>query len=377
MPADPEQGQGVYHGEVGTVRTRFASGLLVVLALGLSPLVAAQTFLDVGVVVFDAGLQEPPPEAQDIVFPQIRGAESMYFAVELRRALEASGVWGAVRVLPGESTLVDLTINGRILVATGQRLSLQLRVVDATGQQWLERTYTVDAGMATYPVTAGEEPFAALYRQVAGDLEEMLGGLSAQAQARIHLVASLRYAHGLAPDAFAGYLEGGGDAPWTLVREPSPDDPMLARVERVRQQEYLFVDVADEQYGQMHDEMTPTYNLWRQYRWEQATYREEYVDRVEARQDRDRRGSYAAMLRDYSTYRAYRIQQQDLDELAGGFNNEIEPTVVQTRGRVFRLGGTLQARYDEWRRLMREIFRLETGLTPDTADAGRSAPGVE
>ncbi|TGD71411.1 hypothetical protein E4634_19265 [Mangrovimicrobium sediminis] len=345
---------------------------------GLLPLLAqAQVYLDVGIVVFDEGLQAPVSSDGENVFPRIRRAEALYMPVQLRRMLEATGDWGAVRVLPDDSPLVDLTVHGRIVSATGQRLSLFLEARDASGRVWLAREYTQAASADTYPVSDGDEPFAGLYREVVDDLGRMLASLSVSDLEQLRLVASLRYAQGLAPEAFAGYLQGGGDAPWELLREPAADDPMLARVERVRQQEYLFVDVADEQYGELHDAMATTYNLWRQYRWEQATYRVQYEERVELREDNDRPGSYPSMLRDYNAYRAYRIQQQDLDELAGGFNNEIEPTVVQTRGRVFRLGGTLQARYDEWRRLMREIFRLETGLPPEAADAGRSAPGVE
>ncbi len=61
----------------------------------------------------------------------------------------------------------------------------------------------------------------------------------------------------------------------------------------------------------------------------------------------------------------HRIQQQDLDEQALGFDNEVAPTVLETSGRVFRLTGTLESQYGEWRQILREIFRLETGLPGD------------
>ena len=50
----------------------------------------------------------------------------------------------------------------------------------------------------------------------------------------------------------------------------------LARVIRIRNQEYLFIDTVDEQYARLSDEMAPTYNLWRQYGAEQAIYQGEY-----------------------------------------------------------------------------------------------------
>ncbi len=58
------------------------------------------------------------------------------------------------------------------------------------------------------------------------------------------------------------------------------------------------------------------------------------------------------------------MHEQDLDELATGFNNEVAPTVMEVSGRVFRLSGSLESQYAEWREILRRIFALETGLSP-------------
>jgi hypothetical protein len=34
---------------------------------------------------------------------------------------------------------------------------------------------------------------------------------------------------------------------------------------------------------------------------------------------------------------------------------------METSGRVFRLSGTLESQYNEWRGILRDIFALETG----------------
>ena len=57
-----------------------------------------------------------------------------------------------------------------------------------------------------------------------------------------------------------------------------------------------------------------------------------------------------------------RALEQDIRELAKGFDNETAPTVLQTSGRIFRLTGTLDTQYNEWRQILRQIFALETGL---------------
>ena len=137
---------------------------------------------------------------------------------------------------------------------------------------------------------------------------------------------------------------------------------MMARVERIRDQEYQFIDHIDEQYADLREEMRPTYDLWRQYGREQALYREEYKERVAERDRQGRRGSFAAMSQAYSHYRSSKIQEQDLRELAGGFDNEISPTVMEVNDRVFELDGTLDSQYTQWRDILRQIFALETGL---------------
>ena len=58
---------------------------------------------------------------------------------------------------------------------------------------------------------------------------------------------------------------------------------MLTRVERIRNQEHLFVDTVDEQYVSIYEEMAPTYTLWRQYGREQALYQQDYEARAQSR----------------------------------------------------------------------------------------------
>ena len=69
-----------------------------------------------------------------------------------------------------------------------------------------------------------------------------------------------------------------------------------------------------------------------------------------------------AMQQTYNAFKWTKIQQQDLYELAIGFDNEVAPTVLEASGKVFRLNGTLDTQYSEWRDILREIFALETGL---------------
>lgn len=320
-------------------------------------------WLDVGIVVFDPGIPEDPAtHSREGVFPEIRKAEARYQSVLLRDVLVASTEWGAVRVLPHDTGSSPLVITGRIVHSDGQDLVLAVEAHDATGRNWLSRTYRDRAGAADYPVAAEEDPFIDIYRAIANDLVAVREGWDPLVLAEIPRVTELRYAASLSPEAFADYLEQDELGFYSARRLPAEDDPMMARVQRIQNQEYLFIDTVDEQYVELYQAMAPVYNLWRQYGREQAIYKVEYQQRAANRESHGRRGTYAQMEQTYSAFRSLKIQQQDLHELAIGFNTEVAPTVLEVGDTVFRLNGTLDTQYDEWRDILRKIFALETGI---------------
>ena len=319
--------------------------------------------LDLGLIVFDPGIPaDESSHSERGIFPEIRDVEARYMAVELREALLASNSWGVVRVLPKEDKTLELRVQGKILHSDGINLVLQVRASDATGHLWLDRSYHDQTNQGDYPAIVRDDPYSDLYRKIANDLGQLKAQLSAQELAKIRDVALLRYAASLSPEAFGGFLSRGGDGVFELQRLPAEDDPMMVRVQRIRNQEYLFIDTVDEQYVALHEEMGPTYYLWRQYGRERAVFKEDYEERAANRDSYGRRGSFIAMERTYNSFKNLKIQDQDLQELAGGFNNEVAPTVMEVSGRVFRLSGGLDAQYTEWRDILRSIFALETGL---------------
>src|SRR4051812_40516599 len=87
--------------------------------------------LDVAVRPFDAGgpaeiAKDEDALAKRRIYPDIRQAESRYFATALRSTLESSGQWGAVRVVPENVEFVDVMVAGKILDSTGAHLALEV-----------------------------------------------------------------------------------------------------------------------------------------------------------------------------------------------------------------------------------------------------------
>jgi hypothetical protein len=322
-------------------------------------------YVDVGLVIFDAGIPADTSTHSKLgIFPEIRKAESKYMPVILREILIDSGDWGVVRVLPEALDSSELLVTGTIQHSDGQRLELRIVAKDAAGAQWLDKVYTGITTPADYPVKVPVDPYSDVYRQIAADLLAVRRQMSAKQVADLRQIALMRYAAALAPEVFASYLAVTPEGGYTLVRLPSEDDPMLARVIRIRNQEYLFIDTVDEQYARLAEEMAPTYNLWRQYGAEQADYRDEYQAKVSSRDSQGRRGSFVALEQTYNAYKWSKIHEQDLDELALGFNNEVAPTVMEVSGTVFKLSGSLDTQYTEWREILQRIFALEMGLPP-------------
>lgn len=319
--------------------------------------------LDVGVAIFDPGIPEDESTHSKLgIFPDIRRAEAQYMPVLLRETLVDSNAWGPVRVLPEPNDTTVLLVTGRIEYSDGLRLVLALKAVDVTGRVWVDKIYHDETLESDYPVPEGGDPYQDLYRQFANDLLAARQSLDPAALRQLPDIAQLAYAESLSPDAFAGFLARNEEGLLTAARLPADGDPMMARVQRIQNQEYLFIDTVDEQYLQLSEDMGPTYDLWRQYGREQAIYKEDYQRRLATRESQGRRGTFPAMQQTYNAYKWTKIQQQDLHELAVGFDNEVAPTVLEASGKVFRLNGTLDSQYTEWRDILRQIFALETGL---------------
>ena len=97
--------------------------------------------LDVWIELFDPGkLPDDEDEAMGLSM-DIREAEARYMPEQLRVAMEATGYWGAVRVVPQDTEGSELLVRGTILVSNGEELELEITALDATGREWFRRNY--------------------------------------------------------------------------------------------------------------------------------------------------------------------------------------------------------------------------------------------
>ena len=324
------------------------------------------TELNISIAVFDPGVPLDPSSHRRLqVFPRIREIEALFLPFVLRETLVDTNEWGAVRVVPEPDIAAELLISGAIVRSDGETLELQLRAIDATGRVWINQTYTGVAAGSTEgrEKGAGNADYQALYDEVAGDLSKVRGGLDSKALTDIVEVSLLRYADQLAPAAFGEYLNSTPDGNFRIQRLPAENDPMLERIERIRRVEYVVTDTVDEQFQKLNADIASTYDLWRSYRRQLAQYRHAEEKRLENTGLDAPRGSYEAMKKRYDNYKWARIEEQELESWAAGFNNEVGPSVADLETRVAELEALIRQQYAEWGRILAELFSLETGVT--------------
>ena len=359
--------------------------------------VAEDELLDVGVRMFDPNVPATTEQQEkDRVFPEVRKAESRYIPLVIRDTLEDTGQWGQVRVLPGDGTGMEVFVDGRILESTGRELRLQLVVSDATGRAWFNKVYEGEADTRAYKdgLSKPRDPFENVYNTFANDLLTARRALTREQRVDLRRVAELRFAADLAPYAFGSYLAKDRKGLYSAVRLPAEDDPVVQRMDRVRERDYALVDTLNEHYASFGGSMAEPYTQWRKANYEEleaeAQAKREALTRqvlgavaivggiMAGEATGSSAGSAAATAAVIGGMYAFKsgldrraeikIHTESLKQLGDSFQSEVQPLVVDVEGRTLELKGSAEQQYAEWRQLLRELYENETGL-PATAAA--------
>jgi len=340
------------------------------LLLAAPPLVAQDrdpSALNVSIAVFDPGVPAQQSLHRDLqIFPRIREIEALFLPFVLRETLAETNEWGAVRVVPETDPAAELMLTCTIVYSDGEQLQLHVKATDASGRVWFERAFGAEVAdsyasrVSQQGVQRGDGPFD----EISESLRQAREPLDGKALSNIVEISLLRHAAELAPSAFGDYLHQADDGGYSLIRLPAAGDPMLERIERIRGVEYVMTDAVDAKYQEMHADIASIYDLWREYRRKGVQYQMDDAERVQNSTSSAPRGSYEALRALYDNYKSDRVIAQEQDRLAVAFNNEVGPKITAVEARVAELDGWVEDRYAEWRRLLEELFEVETGLTP-------------
>lgn len=346
--------------------------------------------MDVGVRVFDPGVDEIDEDDLDRTNTEIRRAESRYAPYLMAETLQRSGNWGVVRVLPAKHTTMDVYIDGQILLSNGEGMIIHVTVTDSTGAVWYSREYEEHISQYNYDQTQRQshDPFQVIYNNIANDLLAFRESNVTDNQVRnIRMVAELQFAANFAPDIFGDYLTQNNRGITTVARLPADNDPSLIRIRDIRERDNLFVDTVQDYYATYAREMRGPYDAWRA---------QSYVETMaleEAERSARRRfitgaaaiaGGIAAVGQNNSAGAQMagivgvgagaflvrsgfeRSQQAQmhvaaLAELSQSMEAEVAPKVIELDDRQIMLTGTVEEQYDQWRDILMEIYLTETG----------------
>jgi hypothetical protein len=356
--------------------------------------VPEERLLDIGVAVFDPGVKESDREklAAVGISPELRRAEGRFVAFHLKKTLEGTGNWGAVRVLPGPAEGMDLFVSGRILKSTGKDLELEVDAIDATGRRWLHRRYKGEADVSAYRPdrVAQYEPFQEVYNRIANDLLADRDELAAAELVTVRRVAAMRFGAELAPDAFAGVLDVERSGRYALLRLPAEGDPMVRRVAGIRDRDQMFVDTLNEYYLSFYERMGSPYANWRRDSYEEQAAldkinRESRLKKIlggvamltgivmsgsdshgeRVAGDLAVLGGWAALQAGAQQSQEKAMHQAALKELANSVDGEVAPLLVEVEGQQLKLTGSAEKQFTEWRELLHRVFTIETGVPGD------------
>ncbi|HZF15879.1 MAG TPA: hypothetical protein VE046_08080 [Steroidobacteraceae bacterium] len=377
--------------------------------------------LDVGVRLFDPGvpadvMTDVEQQVKQGIFPDLRKAESRYLAMNLRNTLEASGQWGAVRVIPDMAQFVDVIVMAKIVESNGKYLKLDVSAMDATGRKWIDhKRYEQVADIASYhdaPTAKPRDPFQNLYVHIADDLLAARQKVSVADLENVRRVASLRFAADLAPDPYKAYLASSHKAQYSVARLPAADDPMFTRIDGIRQRDFALIDTVSDYYSGFSDAIGESYSAWRRDSYDDITEYEKLKSQATTRTALGAAAILAAIFvpsqcsnYDYNCQRIEsavrsvaavggtagilsglkkrsdaKLKADSIRELATSFQSEVAPQVIEVEGRTLRLTGTAEDQYEEWRKLLRSLYAEETGgvvATPvSTTQPAAAAEGV-
>lgn len=360
---------------------------------------AESELLDVGIAIFDPNVPEDYDEqVSGLIVPDIRRAEANFIPYFAKDLLQSTGNWGAVRVVPRPTHAVDVIVSGRILHSDGESMGVEVTVQDATGETWFTRDYEALASKYAYDESVPDsiDPFQSIYKSLADDMLAHRKELSAEDVATIRATAKMKFARDFAPDAFADYVAQTEDGSFQLTRLPAPDDPMLRRVDRVREREYLFIDTLDEYFENFYRSMYRPYQAWRA-----ATYEEAIAYKLLRAEARRRTiggaaaivGGVAAMAESSDSAvdtgalvsviggamtlksaiakrQEAEIHAESLREVGASTEAEVVPHTIELENQVVRLEGTVDEQYDRLRGILRDLYFADLDLpVPPASEA--------
>ena len=346
--------------------------------------------LDVGVSLFDPGIDEYLGDDEDTANPEIRVAESRYAPYLLAETLQRSANWGIVRVMPNSESPMDVQVNGTILRSNGEAMIIRIEVNDSRGRHWYTEEYEEVISQFSYDPQNRQknDPFQAIYNKIANDLlAYRQRNIEASEVQEIRTVSELLFAQRFSDDAFGNYLARDRNGEYQLTALPADNDPLLGRIRSIRERDFMFIDTVQDYFATYVRQMRLPYDSWREQSYQEtitlreleASARRRFIAGAAAVVGgiaaASNGGNWATQAGGATAVGAgaflvksgfdkqaeARIHMQALEELGESLENAVAPQVINLDDRTITLSGSVEEQYGQWRDILADLYAAEMG----------------
>jgi len=346
--------------------------------------------LDVGVSLFDPGIDEYLGDDEDTANPEIRVAESRYAPYLLAETLQRSANWGIVRVMPNSESPMDVQVNGTILRSNGEAMIIRVEVNDSRGRRWYTEEYEEVISQFSYDPQNRQknDPFQAIYNKIANDLlAYRQQNIEASEVQEIRTVSELLFAQRFSDDAFGNYLARDRNGEYQLTALPANNDPLLGRIRSIRERDFMFIDTVQDYFATYVRQMRLPYDSWREQSYQEtitlreleASARRRFIAGAAAVVGgiaaASNGGNWATQAGGATAVGAgaflvksgfdkqaeARIHMQALEELGESLENAVAPQVINLDDRTITLSGSVEEQYGQWRDILADLYAAEMG----------------
>lgn len=346
--------------------------------------------LDVGVSLFDPGIDEFLGDDEDTANPEIRVAESRYAPYLLAETLQRSANWGIVRVMPNSESPMDVQVNGTILRSNGEAMIIRVEVNDSRGRHWYTEEYEEVISQFSYDPQNRQknDPFQVIYNKIANDLlAYRQRNIDASQVQEIRTVSELLFAQRFSDDAFGNYLARDRSGEYQLTALPADNDPLLGRIRSIRERDFMFIDTVQDYFATYVRQMRLPYDSWREQSYQEtitlreleASARRRFIAGAAAVVGgiaaASNGGNWATQAGGATAVGAgaflvksgfdkqaeARIHMQALEELGESLENAVAPQVINLDDRTITLSGSVEEQYEQWRDILADLYAAEMG----------------
>lgn len=366
-------------------------------------------FLDVVIPVFDPGLPKNARGEIDYdelneqgIWPQLRRAEAKRFAIQTKKALEKTGSFGSISVVPSPNASGDVFVLGSVDYSDSEVVKITATILDSQGKMWGNKQFEhkVSQGFFRDAMNKEKNPYQPVFTRIADYVYQVLKGKSEAEKAQIKKTTLVRYAQSYSPETFNRYVEtklvkGRIGKPsyyqFDLVGLPDENDKMLKRIETLRTQDQLFVDRLQDQYDNFDAKTLDSYRSWQKETLpEVLAAHEAESSRIQnailtgvfalgtvllAKNSRSKEGNIAtaagaigtawSLKNTMDSSEELQVHKASLDEMGQNLDLNLGPSVMELNDKTVELTGTAAEQYEQWKAHLKQIYDLEA--TPDTA----------